>query len=74
MQELPAKPTELAAMLSISVAYASHILKGERPWTKALAISVFRQTGARVGPLVGASDEEIDVLERFETPREGAAA
>lgn len=71
---LPDKPTPLAEMLSISVPYASALLKGDRPWTRHLAISAYRKTGVKVGPIEAASDEEITVLERFETPRSQVAA
>ena len=74
MQNLPTKPTALAAMLSISVPYASQLLSGQRPWTRPLAIAAYRKTGSRLGPLIAATDAEIDVLERFEQPTASAAA
>lgn len=66
MEELPTKPTPLAEMLGISVPYASALLSGGRPWTRALSITAYRKTGVKLGPIASASDEEIDVLERFE--------
>jgi hypothetical protein len=66
MQTLPDKPTPLAEMLSISVPYASALLKGDRPWTRRHAIAAYRKTGVKVGPIADATDDEIDVLERFE--------
>lgn len=70
MEELPTKPTPLAAMLDISVPYASALLSGARPWTRPLAIAAYRKTGEKLGPIADASDEDIDVLERFEQPAE----
>ena len=66
MQMLPDKPTPLAEMLSISVPYASALLKGDRPWTRALALSAYRKTGVKIGPIAEATEDEIDVLARFE--------
>lgn len=60
------KPTELAGLLDISQPYATQLIRQDRPWTRRLAIALYRKRGVRVGPLVGATDEEIDVLERFE--------
>ena len=66
MEKLPDTPAALGRLLSISTPYASQILSGNRPWTRALALSVYRKTGERVGPLIDASDSEIEVLARFE--------
>ncbi len=66
MQTLPDKPTALADLLSISMPYASQLLGGSRPWPKALAIAAYRKTGVKLGPIAEATDDEIDVLERFE--------
>lgn len=66
MEQLPDKPTALAEFLSISTPYASQLLSGARPWPKALAIAAFRKTGTKLGPIADATDDEIDVLERFE--------
>lgn len=66
MEQLPDKPTPLAELLSISTPYASQLLSGARPWPKALAIAAYRKTGTKLGPIADATDEEIDVLERFE--------
>lgn len=64
--EIAWTPTRLSRELSISVPYASQILKAVRTPPPAMAIRIFRKTGLRFGVLVGATDEEIDVLERFQ--------
>jgi len=69
MEHLPSRPTALAEFLGISVSYAHALLKGDRPWSQSLALSVYRKTGEKIGPIVGATDEEIEVLERFASPR-----
>jgi hypothetical protein len=66
-------PTALAKALGISVPYASQLISTARPWPVSLAIKAFRETGTRFGPITAASDDEIDVLERF-TPDTRAAA
>ena len=58
-------PTELAKAADISVPYASQLISGKRPWPVSLAIKAFRETGTRFGPILAASDDEIEVLERF---------
>lgn len=68
MQEFPDKPKPLAELLGISVPYAYALLKegdGSRPWTVPLAIRAYRKTGCKIGPIADATDEQIDVLERF---------
>ena len=60
------KPTEFAAAAGISVPYASQILRGERTPSQQLAISIYRKTGRKFGPIAKATDEEIDVLERVQ--------
>lgn len=66
MQTLPDKPTALAEFLSISTPYASQLLSGQRPWPRALAIAAYRKAGVKLGPIAQATDEEIEILERFE--------
>lgn len=58
-------PTALAPILGTSIPYASQLLNGKRPWTQALAIKLYRATGAKVGPIAEATPREIAVLERF---------
>ena len=62
------RPSELSKAADISIAYASQILGGSRVPPRATALRIFRTTGARFGDLVGASDAEIAILERFEAP------
>lgn len=59
-------PTEFATAAGISVPYASQILRGERTPSQQLAISIYRKTGRKFGPIAQATDEEIDVLERVQ--------
>lgn len=66
MQTFPTKPTVLSDMLGISVPYASQLLSGSRGWTRALAIKAYRVSGVKIGPIAEATDDEINVLERFE--------
>lgn len=64
--ETPLSPKDLSEAAGISPSYASMILNGQRDWTRPIALAVFRRTGSRFGPLVGASDDEIAVLAKFE--------
>lgn len=62
---IPAKSPSLNARLmgvGISHSYASMILSGARTPPLPLAIRIFQQTGLKFGLLVGASDQQIDVL------------
>lgn len=59
-------PTEFAAAAGISVPYASQLLSGNRAPSQALAISIFRKTGQKLGPLARMSDADIDELERLQ--------
>lgn len=74
METLPDKPTPLAKLLSISTPYASQLLSGNRPWPQSLAIAAYRKTGVKIGPIAQATDDEIDVLERFDPRAEATAA
>jgi hypothetical protein len=57
-------PTELAAAIGVSTPYASQLLSGVRIPPVPTAIKVFRAIGLKLGPIQGASDDEIDVLLR----------
>lgn len=64
-------PTALAKAVGISVPYACQLLKpvddpGRKVPPTAMAIRIFRATGLRLGPIATATDEEIDVLERYQ--------
>lgn len=67
MQDEPEtiRPTDLAAKLSVSVAYASQLLSGARVPSLELALRLFDRAGVKLGPLVGATDEEIATLRKL---------
>jgi transcriptional regulator with XRE-family HTH domain len=58
------KTTEFAAQAGISMGYASMILRGKRVPPLTTAISIFRKTGRKFGPIATATDEDIEVMER----------
>lgn len=59
-------PTTFAAAAGISVPYASQLLSGARQPSRTLAISIYRKTGRKMGPIANVSDEDIAVLERLQ--------
>lgn len=61
----PIRPTDLAAKLNVSVAYASQLLSGARKPSLELALRFFDEAGVKLGPLVGATHEEIATLRRL---------
>jgi len=67
MQEAPdqMRPTDLAAKLNVSVAYASQLLSGARKPSLELALKFYDEANVRLGPLVGASDDDIAALRRL---------
>lgn len=75
MSDLPS-PTDFAGRAGISVPYASQILSGARAPSRALAITIYRRTGRKFGPIAALSDEQIDFLEKIEAdaPKSEAAA
>lgn len=56
-------PTDFAKAAGISVPYASQILNGRAP-SIATAISIYRKTGRKLGPIADASDEDIEATAR----------
>ncbi len=69
MSDVPAAaltPTELVRATGMSMPYASQILADKRTPSRAMAITIFRKLGVKLGPIKGATDDEIEVLERFE--------
>ena len=64
--EHPTSPSEFAAAAGISIPYASQILNNRREPSRPLAITIFRRTGRKFGPIAGLSDEDIATLERIE--------
>jgi transcriptional regulator with XRE-family HTH domain len=67
MQDVPQtiRPTDLAAKLGVSVAYASQLLSGVRKPSLELALRYFDDAGVKLGPLVGATDQEIATLRKL---------
>lgn len=63
MSEL--SPKALADAVSISPSYASMILSGERKLPIPLAISIYRATGEKMGPLAGQTDQDIEAAARL---------
>lgn len=62
----PLKATPLSVAVGISKVHASHVIRGIKTPSKDLAIRIYRATGEKLGPIAGATDEDIAVLERFE--------
>jgi hypothetical protein len=58
-------PKSLVEAVNISPSYASMILSGDRDPPVPLAISIFRKTGHKIGPLVGQTDEDIEAAARL---------
>lgn len=56
----------------VSKSYASQIASGKRDPSLALAISIFRATGLKFGPISNASKAEIATLEKTIAKREAA--
>lgn len=57
--------TALASAAGISMGHASLILSGNKTPSIALACRIYRATGRKFAPIETASDDEIEVLERF---------
>lgn len=58
-------PSELSARAGISKGYASDLLAGKEKPSQRTALSIFRATGIRLGPVATLNDEEIAVLEKM---------
>ena len=52
-------PTKFAEAAGISIPYACQLLSGKRKPSQSLAISIFRRTGRKFGPIANLSDETI---------------
>lgn len=59
--------TDLARACGISVPFASQVITGAKSLPRGLAIKIWRTFGVKLGPIAAATDDEIDVLERFES-------
>jgi transcriptional regulator with XRE-family HTH domain len=57
------KPSALAEAIGVSLPYASQILSNARPPKVPLAIRIYRATGHKLGPIAGATEDEITALE-----------
>lgn len=67
----PLTPTSLSQAVGISVPYASQLLSKEagrkaRQPSMSMAVRIYRATGHKLGPIAGATEDEIAVLERFQ--------
>jgi plasmid maintenance system antidote protein VapI len=60
------RPTDLARAAGISVPYASQIISGAKPLHRSLAIKIWDEFKLKLGPIAEASDEDIEVLRRYE--------
>lgn len=56
---------DLAATLGCSAPYASQIMSGARSLSIAKAIAIYDKTGHKIGPIEGATPEELTVLRKF---------
>lgn len=67
-----AAPTlaEKLRSIGISASYASQIMTGFRSPSLALALRIHREIGVKLGPISGASDDEIKALERVAASRQ----
>lgn len=55
----PIRPTVLASAMGWSVPYASQVLNDRRPPSVSTALAVLDATGVQIGPLKGATADEI---------------
>lgn len=51
--------------LGVANGYAYDIANGKRQPSQKLAVRIFRETGLKLGPVAGLSDDEIAVLEKM---------
>lgn len=49
--------------IGVNRSYAWQICHGRRVPSQVLAVRIYRETGLRFGPVLGLTDEQIDVLE-----------
>lgn len=50
--------------MGVDKSYVNHILADRKKLSRPLAITIFRKTGHKLGPIRELSDSDIDVLER----------
>lgn len=56
---------DFAATVGVAKSYAAQLRGGLRPITIAIALTLHEKTGERIGPLLNATDTEIEILTRF---------
>lgn len=61
----PLTPKALSDAANISPSYASMILSGDRVPPIPLAITIYRATGYKLGPIADATDQDIEAAERL---------
>lgn len=54
--------SELAAKLNTDRGYLTNVLNGKRAAHLKLAVSIFKETGIKLGPLAGKSGDEVKAL------------
>lgn len=57
---------ELARRIGKSKSHLSHVLADRKTLSRNTAIAIFRETGAKIGPLSALSDADVEVLARIE--------
>lgn len=65
---------ERLVAIGVSKPYASQIANGYRKPSLHLALKIFRETGLKLGPLFGASEDDIASAIRLSTPTPKEAA
>lgn len=55
----------LAKRVEVSRPYITKVRRGAQPPSKRVAVRIWRETGVKLGPLAGKSDDEISVFARF---------
>lgn len=54
--------TDLATKIGADRSYLSHVLNGTKKASLKVAVSIFEETGIRIGPLVGKTGADIKAL------------
>jgi hypothetical protein len=57
---------EVGRKVGLSRFYLWRIQHGERPMTRKIALKIWREYGAKLEPISDATDEELEVLARYE--------
>lgn len=56
---------KFARRMGVDKSYLNHILADRKKLSRPLAIKIYRETGHKLGPIVGLPDTDIEVLERL---------